>query len=137
MARRLLVAAFMVAIMASPALAKGGPSGGSSKTSDPSIAVNQANPYLGEVVTYTVSYPSSDKNPRVQVMCYQGGVMVYGEAEAVGVPFTLGGGSSQWLTNGGPASCEADLYNLVWNGNQMQQVTMLASTYFDAAGAPA
>ena len=55
----------------------------------------------------------------------------------MGSSFLLGGYGSLWDANGGTASCEADLYNLVWNGNQMQQVTMLASTFFDAGGSPA
>jgi hypothetical protein len=75
------------------------------------------------------------KNPRIQVMCYQNGVMVYSEAGAPDHAFLLGGASSQWVGNGGgPASCHADLFELVWNGNNPQQVTMLASTDFPAAG---
>ena len=62
---------------------------------------------------------------------------MYTETEAVGSSFLLGGYGSLWDANGGTASCEADLYNLVWNGNQIQQVTMLASTFFDAGGSPA
>jgi hypothetical protein len=82
----------------------------------------------------TVTYPNGTKDPRVQVMCYQDGVVVYGDAGTTDFVFLLGGGLSLWLMQGGPASCIADLYNLTWNGNHMQTVDWLAETSFDAAG---
>jgi hypothetical protein len=38
-----------------------------------------------------------------------------------------------WLTNGGPASCTADLFYFSWNAGQPTTV-ILASTSFAAAG---
>jgi hypothetical protein len=129
MARRLLVAAFMVALMASPALAKGGPGGGQSKTSDPSIVLNQSNPYLGESVTFTTVYPSTVKNVSVALSCYQSGGIVYVELGWPQDTFTLGGVASTWLTNGGPASCTAVLQT-----SDHQGETVLASQPFDVSG---
>ena len=130
---RLGIAAITVvmALGVSPALAG---KGGHNSPTTSSIVLDQPGPSLGSAVTFTTAYPSSAKNPRVQVMCYQNGVLVYTDAEAAGSSFMLGGSWSQWLMNGGAAHCQADLYNLVWNGSGPQQVTTLASTTFDAAG---
>src|SRR5438034_7803788 len=65
------------------------------------------------------------KNPRIYVYCYQNGSLVYGEAGSAADTFTLGGGWSQWVANGGGAAqCYADLYyfkvagtNREWNGH--------------------
>jgi hypothetical protein len=128
-----------LAVAATPALSKGGKGGGGgsgSSAASASISLNEANPALGSSITFSSSYASGVKNPRIQVMCYQdnGATLVYGEAGSPDHVFLLGGGSSQWLANGGLASCHADLFELIWNGNNPQQVTMLASTAFDAAG---
>jgi hypothetical protein len=131
MARRLLVAAFMVTIMASPALAKGGPSGGSPKGGGSSIAVNQANPYLGGSVTFTTAYPSGTKNPVVSLECYQNGVAVFGQVGWPAGSYLLGGIESDWMTNGGSAYCDADLQTYDKNG----AASVLATTGFTAAGA--
>jgi len=136
----LLLAAGLAAA-AAPALAgkggngRGGGGSGSSAAS-PSISLNESNPALGSSITFNSSYASSVKNPRIQVMCYQdnGATLVYGEAGSPDHSFLLGGAASQWLWNGGPASCKADLFDLIWNGNNMQQVDWLASKTFDAAG---
>jgi hypothetical protein len=42
-------------------------------------------------------------------MCYQGDVLVYGEAGSPDHAFQLGGASSDWLRNKGAANCKADL----------------------------
>ena len=87
-------------------------------------------------------------NLRVQIMCYQdvnesGTVsrtedldangfvddVVYGMALAADDSFELGGGSSDWLTNGGPAECDAVLF--FW-GVQGAFVDLAALTF--AAG---
>ena len=81
-------------------------------------------------MSFAVAYPSGTKNPRIDVMCYQGDALVYGEAGTVGHTFVLGGYASAWKTNGGGASCTARLFDLIWNGNSMQQVVWLASTTF-------
>ena len=136
------VAALAVAF-AAPAIAEKGGNGrgngsgggdGANATSTGTIVRNESSSALGSTVTFSTSYSSNVKNPRVQVMCYQNGALVYGEAGSVDHTFTLGGYASQWVTNGGPASCKADLFDLVWNGNNPQQVTWLATTSFDAAG---
>ena len=62
--------------------------------SDPSISLNQSNPALGSSVTFTTVYPNSTKNPRIDVQCYQNGVLVYAEAGSVDHVFVLGGYAS-------------------------------------------
>lgn len=98
---------------------------------------------LGGVVTfdYTVDGLPGWANPRVQLMCYQAGALVYGMAlnadpnngvpTATAQPFVLGGGSSDWLTNGGPAECDATLF--YWDNNSPTSVT-LAAISFSAGG---
>ena len=59
----------------------------------------------------------------VTIWCYQnlngdgirerpvdGGDLVYAQMDHPDVGFVLGGGSSDWMTNGGPAECKANLY---------------------------
>jgi hypothetical protein len=132
------------ALGAAPALAdKGGhgSGGGGGTTADASIALNTststfaqiAAPSLGSSVSFTVTYPTSVKTPRVEVLCYQNGALVYGEAGSPGDTFVLGGGGSLWLTAGGSASCTANLYYFTWKAGQ-PATTYLASTSFDAAG---
>jgi hypothetical protein len=123
-----------------PALAdKGGHGGGGGTTADASITLNTstsariAAPSLGSSVSFTVTYPTSVKTPRVEVLCYQNGALVYGEAGSPGDTFVLGGGGSLWLTAGGSASCTANLYYFTWKAGQ-PATTYLASTSFDAAG---
>jgi len=90
---------------------------------------------LGGVVgfTTTVGNLSGGQYPMVGVQCSQNGTAVYGELDVVGTEFKLGGDSSQWLTNGGPAKCEGDLYAYGWHGGQ-ETIQLLAQTFFDAAG---
>ena len=94
----------------------GKPSGGGS-----SISLNQADPHLGDAVTFTTSGGSS-----ITVNCFQGGLgnLVYAARQATGTTFVLGGGSSAWQS--GPASCVVYLYS---------RDKYLASTGFEAAGA--
>ena len=92
-------------------------------------------PGLGDAVTFTVTIPKSAEKfgIRIQVMCYQGDLLVYGEAGPYYQSFLLGGGSSDWLNNSpGPAHCVADLY--YWSYQGGQKFNHLASTEFDAAG---
>jgi hypothetical protein len=130
------------ALGVAPALAdKGGhgSGGGGGTTADASIALNTsasariAAPSLGSSVSFTVTYPTSVKTPRVEVLCYQNGALVYGEAGSPGDTFLLGGGGSLWLTAGGSASCVANLYYFTWKAGQ-PATTYLATTSFDAAG---
>jgi hypothetical protein len=124
-------------VVAVPAFAKGGaPMSGTiaiNSWSSPGAAPT-ASPALGNQMNFTTTWSNSVKNPRVQLACYQNGTQVYGEAGTPDHMFTLGGYASPWVTNGGTASCRADLYDLQWNGNNPQQVTWLANTTFDAAG---
>jgi hypothetical protein len=98
---------------------------------------------LGGVVTfdYTVDDLPGWANPRIQVICYQAGVVVYGMAlnadpangvpTATAQPFVLGGGSSDWLTNGGFAECEAILF---YFDNRVDFQHVLDSLSFVAGG---
>jgi hypothetical protein len=126
------IAAALVAVPAST-LAKGS-SGGATT---PWIALASVNgsasvqPKLGSWVTFSTGYSSNIRNPRVEVDCYQNGSLVYGEAGAPYDTFVLGGGSSIWLTTGGPASCTANLF--YWGSHAgTQTYNLLASTSFTA-----
>ena len=113
--------------------AKGG-GGPKANSGSDSITLNQSAPRLGDVVTFTTVYPSSAKNPRVQVICRQNGATVWATADVPSASFLLGGTSSDWFATGGAANCEADVLDLSWSGNNPQQVTMYATTFFDAGG---
>lgn len=124
----------------------------STTTSSSSIKLDQTDPYLGGLVTFTTTYPrltdNTAKYPRVEVRCYQdvngnGTVtttgptdpdFVYAEAmsadQATNVSIigsaglTLGGSSSTWKTRGGAATCNADLYYF----SKSSQYNVLAAT---------
>ena len=92
-------------------------------------------PALGDSVTFAVTYPKTVEKygPRIQVLCYQDGALVYGEAGPYYQSFLLGGASSDWLNNSpGPASCVADLY--YWSYQGGQKFNWLASVEFSAGG---
>ena len=114
--------------------AKGGNKGAAASSAAPVIGLNETAPHLGGQVTFTTSFPTSVKSPGIAVRCYVDGVMVYAEAGATTHAFLLGGAGSDWLRMGGPAFCTAELYNIVWNGNNQQEFTTLATMGFDAAG---
>jgi len=114
--------------------AKGGNKGAAASSAPPSISLNEAAPHLGGQVTFSTTFPNSVKNPGIAVRCYVGGVMVYAEAGSPDNAFLLGGAGSDWLRMGGPAFCTAELFNIVWNGNNQQEFVTLATTGFDAAG---
>jgi len=127
-----LVAALCV--LAAPALGKGTPHADSSITlNQGGTSLAQTAPHLGGTVSFTAVYPGNVKTPRVEVLCYQNGALVYGEAGSPTDTFQLGGGGSLWLTAGGSASCVANLYYFTWNAGQ-PGTTYLATTSFDAAG---
>jgi len=86
---------------------------------------------LGSVVAFDAGYPTTVKNPRIEVLCYQAGALVYGEAGGVNDTFRLGGGGSIWLTNGGAADCTANLYYFGQHAGK-QTYNKLASTEFSA-----
>jgi hypothetical protein len=98
---------------------------------DGSSTLAAAAPRLGSSVKFSAGYPTGTKNAWVSLRCYQDGVLVYGEGGAPSGSFTLGGGSSVWLADGGSASCQAELGDLYWRGGR-QYYTYLADTWFDA-----
>jgi len=90
-------------------------------------------PTLGDVVTFTVTFPKTLDPSRVniQILCYQNGAITFVTAGHYDRGFLLGGTTSPWLTNGGDATCRGELY--FWSPNG-QKYNMLASTEFDARG---
>jgi hypothetical protein len=100
-------------------------------------------PSLGDTVYFDVVVPSNVNNPRVEVMCYQGGGVVYGEtgsvAQATGSGadplgysgFVLGGGGSAWKDKGGAADCVAKLFYFGQKAGK-QTFNVLDSTDFSA-----
>jgi hypothetical protein len=97
-------------------------------------------PALGDSVTFSVTYPKAVEKygPRIQVMCYQDGALVYGEAAPYYQSFLIGGAWSLWQADQPPADresaahCVADLY--YWSYQGGQKFNWLASVEFDAAG---
>ena len=89
-------------------------------------------PRLGDSVSFSVSYPKNldHYGVRIQVLCYQNGALVYGEAKPWDQQFLLGGAMSTWFLTNGNASCVADLY--YWSYNGGQKWNFLAETQFDA-----
>lgn len=103
------------------------------------ISLNESNVALGDTVTFTTSFDGKLKNPRIEVLCYQNSVLVYGEGGSAYDTFLLGGGGSLWKDSGGPADCVANLYYFKvgtheWNGSGQQETVYLATTSFSAAG---
>jgi hypothetical protein len=89
-------------------------------------------PKLGDTVTFNTVMPSTVKNPRIEVDCYQNGQMTFGEGGATTDFFTLGAGSV-WGSNGGAANCTATLFYFGFHAGQ-QTYNWLASTNFSAGG---
>lgn len=104
-------------------------------------------PALGDDLLFDFTVEDiGNKNPRIQILCYQEVTpenpdgLVYGEARDAepgssfnSQPFApLGGGSSEWLLNGGPAECVATLY--FWDFHPSQTFVPLASVEFVAGG---
>jgi hypothetical protein len=85
------------------------------------------------VVTFATTYPRTVKNPRIEVLCYQGGQLVFGMAGGVAYEFLLGGGGSPWLTGGGAADCTANLFYFGSHAGK-QTYNKLATTSFLAGG---
>jgi hypothetical protein len=90
-------------------------------------------PSLGGDVAFATGYPTNVKNPRIEVLCYQDGQLVYGEAGSVDHAFRLGGGGSIWLSTGGAAECTANLFYFGWKAGT-QTYNRLATTSFSAGG---
>ena len=90
-------------------------------------------PSLGSEVAFATGYPTNVRNPRIEVLCYQGSDLVYGEAGGVAHSFLLGGASSAWLRAGGSAACTANLFYFGTHAGH-QTYNRLASTTFSAGG---
>jgi hypothetical protein len=103
-------------------------------TGTSSIALDQSSPHMGDTVTFTTSVSGlhGSEWPMVYVECSQGGTVVYGALDAPEAAFQLGGGSSQWLTNGGPADCTATLFAYKLQGGETARA--LALIAFAAGG---
>ncbi len=92
--------------------------------------------YLGSTVSFSYTLAKHVKDPRIQVVCSQGEDVVWAAAQpAPGNSFLLGGLESDWLDNGGSASCVATLYR--WQFHPSETMIVYASiTFTAAAGAP-
>lgn len=127
-----IVCIALAAVAAKPTLAARS-SGASWITLNPSPLIG--GPKLGGTVTFS-SYAGGLAGwewPMVAVSCSQSGTVVYVELEAPSSSFLLGGNSSQWLLNGGAASCTATLYAYGFHAGS-ESIRTLASTGFSAAG---
>jgi hypothetical protein len=150
MRKRLVVAVAIVAALTVAGIAIAGslPGSGTGSISlggadGSTIGTAGIAPHYEGTVWFNYSGTDKLKNPRAYVYCYQNGQLVYGEGGHAWDTFTLGGGYSQWVANGGgPAQCYADLFyykvagtNREWNGNGQQEYVWLATTpEWDAAG---
>jgi hypothetical protein len=90
-------------------------------------------PMLGDYVTFNTVVPSTVKNPRIEVDCYQNGQMTFGMGGATDYAFQLGGAGSVWLWNGGAADCTASLFYFGSHAGK-QTFNVLATTSFSAGG---
>lgn len=119
-----LTALFGSAVLSAGSVDAGRPGGGGKPSGGgASIRLNEADPHLGDWVTFTTSGGSG-----INVVCYEGGGlnMVYAAYQSVGTAFQLGGTNSEWLAMGGEVDCSAYLYG---------RKGVVATTWFHAAGA--
>jgi hypothetical protein len=101
----------------------------------PGIVLEQSDPHLGGLVTFAVTYPREVRYPRVAVRCFGAdGSLTYAEAGSYDHAFLLGGAGSDWLRQGGPAHCTAELFYFTSKGSRPQEAHSLAWTDFEAAG---
>lgn len=100
----------------------------------PSITLDQVDPALGDSVTFTYTVSKHVKDPRIAVWCFQGdpAVLVFMATGPADDAIHLGGAGSDWLRNGGPAQCRADLYE--WDFHPEQTYVEYASADFAAGG---
>jgi hypothetical protein len=89
-------------------------------------------PRLGDYVSFNATYPKNldHYGVRTQLLCYQNGVLIYGEAGPWNQQFMLGGSMSTWVLTNGEADCVANLY--YWSNNGGQKFNFLAETQFHA-----
>ena len=129
-----IVLATCIGILALPATAggrKGNTAGGTSTIKLESYSDLRLGGYAG-FETNAVGLAGWEY-PMVAVWCYQSGDLVYMALNKPATEFLLGGAASAWVSNGGAATCEADLYAYGWKGGQ-ESIRNLAITGFDAAG---
>jgi hypothetical protein len=129
-----VVLATCIGILALPATAggrKGAPAAGTSSIALESYSDLRLGGYAG-FDTNAVGLAGWEY-PMVAVWCYQSGDLVYMALNKPATEFLLGGAASAWVTNGGGATCEADLYAYGWKGGN-ESIRNLASTGFSATG---
>ena len=132
-----MIAAGLGLVAMLPAMAKGskGHGGSSAGAAGATISLNQSDPHFDGTVTFTVTGADGVSAPRITVSCYQSDALVYAGGGSASDAFTLGGGMSAWVMNGGgPAHCTAELGYFTWKGQNETGYVALASTSFDAAG---
>jgi hypothetical protein len=96
---------------------------------------------LGGTVTFDCTWSSQVHDPRVLVMAFQNDAMVYamlyvpvgGKSSGVATAI-LGEGSSRWVTNGGPADCQATLEDYVGAPYTKRIDRIAGPVYFSASG---
>lgn len=125
--RKLAAALLLLLLSAVPA------SAASPHKTQPTIVLNESNVALGDDVTFTTTIDKTVKNPRIGVDCYQNNVLVFGMGGSNLDAFQLGGASSDWLRNGGPADCVATLFHFD-NSGPVQTYVAHATTSFHAEG---
>jgi len=131
----LLSSLAIVALLAVPTSVFAGKSGSSTSwiaLSGPGGIAATSSLTLGSTVTFATGFPTSVKNPRIEVLCYQNGQLVFGMAGATNYAFLLGGGGSIWLDVGGGADCTANLYYFGFKAGSATY-NWLASTSFTAS----
>ena len=123
--RAAVLALGLIGALVLPAAVFAGKGGGHATTSwialgavDGRTTLAAMDPRLGSKVTFASGYPTGTKNPWVSLTCYQDGAVAFGQGGSPKDVFHLGGGGSAWLTNGGAASCKAELGDLYWRGGQ-------------------
>jgi hypothetical protein len=135
--QKLLVLALIALVFqfsAHPALAGKGGKKALLSSEGPSIALNETDLSLGNSATFTVVYDTKIDNPRIEVLCYQDFVLVYGEAGSVDHTFVLGGAMSDWLLAGGSADCVANLFYFDNSGPEQLYIWLASTPAFSAAG---
>jgi hypothetical protein len=135
--RRILITTAVIAaiaLMIAPARAgKGGKGRPSEAGSGPSITLNEPDPSLGDLVSFSVEGVET-RDLRIEVMCYQGAELGYMETGPYDNRFELGGGSSVWRSNGGDADCVANAFHYTYAGKVQTGIEVHATTTFHAAG---
>lgn len=133
-----VTAVVVVGLSGTASAAKGGKNAGAAAAVATISLAPGSQPWLGGTVTFTSVSPAGVKNPRISVRCFDAAqAVVFGETGTSDHVFVLGGGMSAWLMNPMAVRCSAELYEIVWNGNNPQEYTSYAMTWFDAgAGAP-